>query len=63
MKQRTIIILAIVFGIVLSALILVQIYWINQAFDTKDQQFRVLVSKSLDVVVLEMEKQEAIKRI
>ncbi len=63
MKQRTIIILAIVFGIVLSALILVQIYWINQAFETKDQQFRVLVSNSLDVVVLEMEKQEAIKRI
>lgn len=63
MKLRSIISLAIIFGIVLTALILVQIYWITQAFETKNQQFRVLVSNSLDVVVLEMEKQEAIKRI
>lgn len=47
----------------MSGLILVQIYWINNAFEAKDQQFRVLVSNSLDVVILEMEKQEIMQRI
>lgn len=42
---------------------MVQIYWINNAFEAKDQQFRVLVSNSLDVVIREMEKQEILKRI
>ena len=37
---------------------MVQIYWINNAFEAKDQQFRVLVSNSLDVVIREMEKKE-----
>lgn len=47
----------------MSGLILVQIYWINNAFEAKDQQFRVLVSNSLDVVIREMEKQEILQRI
>ncbi len=63
MERRTIVILAIVFSIVLTGLILVQIYWIKNAFDAKEQQFRVQVSNALDVVVLEMEKQEMINRI
>lgn len=63
MKRRTIILLATLFSIVMSGLILVQIYWINNAFDAKDQQFRVLVSNSLDVVIRELEKEEIIERI
>jgi two-component system phosphate regulon sensor histidine kinase PhoR len=63
MKRRTIILIAILFSIVLSGLILVQIYWLNNAFDAKDQQFRVLVSNSLDAVVRDMEKDELYKRI
>ncbi len=47
----------------MSGLILVQIYWINNAFEAKDQQFRVMVSNSLDVVVREMEKHEILQRI
>lgn len=47
----------------MSGLILVQIYWINNAFEAKDQQFRVMVSNSLDVVVREMEKDEILQRI
>ncbi|MEE4114871.1 MAG: HAMP domain-containing sensor histidine kinase [Marinilabiliaceae bacterium] len=63
MKKYTIILFASLFALILSGLILVQVYWINQAFETKNQQFRVLVSNSLDAVVLELEKQETIERI
>ncbi len=47
----------------MSGLILVQIYWIKNAFEAKNQQFRVLVSNSLDVVIREMEKHELLQRI
>lgn len=63
MKKRTIILFASLFALILSGLILVQIYWIKQAFETKNQQFRLLVNNSLDAVVLELEKQETIDRI
>ena len=63
MKRRTIILLAILFSIVMSGLILVQIYWIENAFEAKDQQFRRLVSNSLDVVIRELEKEEIMQRI
>jgi len=63
MKKRTIIILASIFSVVLSGLILVQIYWIKNAFIAKDEQFRVLINNALDAVVLDMERQETINRI
>lgn len=63
MKKRTIIILSIVLSLIISGLILVQIYWIRNAIETKNQQFRVMVNSALDAVVSELERQEAIERI
>lgn len=63
MKKRTIIILSVVLSLIISGLILVQLYWIRNAIETKNQQFRVMVNSSLDAVVSELEKQETIERI
>lgn len=63
MKKKIIIILAVIIGIVLSGLILIQIYWINNSIDVKNQQFRVFVNNALTAVVLDMEQQETIERI
>ncbi|MEZ4999341.1 MAG: HAMP domain-containing sensor histidine kinase [Bacteroidales bacterium] len=63
MKRRTIIILAVVFSVIISGLILVQIYWINNAIEAKNQQFRVLINSALDAVVSDLERQETIDRI
>lgn len=63
MKKRTIIILSVVLSLIISGLILVQTYWIRNAIETKNQQFRVMVNSSLDAIVLELERQETIERI
>ncbi|MBS0009923.1 MAG: HAMP domain-containing histidine kinase [Bacteroidales bacterium] len=63
MKKRTIIILAVIISIILSGLILIQIYWINNSIEIKNQQFRVYVNNALTAVVLDMEQQETIERI
>jgi len=63
MKKKTIIILAVIFSMVLSGLILIQIYWINNSIEVKNQQFRVYVNNALNAVVLDMEQQETIERI
>ncbi|HCC70822.1 MAG TPA: hypothetical protein DEQ09_06695 [Bacteroidales bacterium] len=63
MKKKIIIILAVVISIVLSVLILIQIYWINNSIDVKNQQFRVYVNNALNAVVLDLEQQETIERI
>jgi len=63
MQKRIIILLASVFSLVLTGLILIQIYWINNSFDINNQQFRVLVNNALTAVVLDLETQETIDRI
>jgi len=63
MKRKTIIILAIIISVVLSGLMLIQIYWINNSIEAKNQQFRVYVNNALNAVVLDMEQQETIERI
>lgn len=63
MKKKIIIILAVVIAIALSGLMLIQIYWINNAIEAKNQQFRVYVNNALTSVVLDMEQQETIERI
>ncbi len=63
MKKKIIIILAVIISIVLSGLIIIQIYWINNALEAKNQQFRVYVNNALTAVVLDMEQQETIERI
>ena len=63
MKKKIIIILAVIISVVLSGLIIIQIYWINNAIEAKNQQFRVYVNNALTAVVLDMEQQETIERI
>lgn len=63
MKKQTILILAVIISIVLTGLILIQIYWINNSIEVKNQQFRVYVNNALTAVVLDMEQQETIERI
>ncbi|MBN1388264.1 MAG: HAMP domain-containing histidine kinase [Bacteroidales bacterium] len=63
MKKKIIITLAVIISIVLSGLIIIQIYWINNAIEAKNQQFRVYVNNALKAVVLDLEQQETIERI
>jgi len=63
MKKKIIIILAVVISLALSGLIVIQVYWINNSINVKNQQFRVYVNNALTAVVLDMEQQETIDRI
>lgn len=63
MKRQTIVLLTIFFFVAISGLILIQVYWIIDAINIKDQQFRFQVNKALEVVVLDLEEQELIDRI
>jgi two-component system phosphate regulon sensor histidine kinase PhoR len=63
MKRKTIVLLAIFFFIAISGLILIQVYWISDALDIKDQQFRFQVNRALEAVVLKLEEKELIDRL
>ena len=63
MKRRTITIIAVLFAFVLSGLIFIQVYWITNAININDQQFRYQVNRALDAVVREMEGKELMDRL
>jgi signal transduction histidine kinase len=63
MKRQTIILLAVLVAFSLTGLIFIQVYWINNALQINDQQFRYQANRALDVVVSQLEEKELIDRI
>ncbi len=63
MNRRWIWFLAAGMAVVMIGLILVQAYWINNAMEVKEQQFKQIVYRTLGEVSSEVEQQEAMWHI
>ncbi|MGE0088412.1 MAG: sensor histidine kinase [Bacteroidales bacterium] len=63
MHKKTIWILTIVLSITLIGLIVVQVYWINNAVKIKEEQFSQSVKKGLENIIEEIEKREMVYQV
>lgn len=63
MQKRQIIILGILFGGVILCLVGVQIYWLKEAYTTKEKQFDQLVLKALADISYKIEQEETYELI
>ena len=63
MSKKLLWLLAGFMAIGMTALILVQTYWINNAIQIREKQFAQIIIRALDDVTMEIEKREAVLRI
>jgi two-component system phosphate regulon sensor histidine kinase PhoR len=63
MKRAYIVLLAVFFLLAISALVIIQVRWINNVVRAEDQRFRFGVNEALKEVVSELERVETYKRI
>jgi two-component system phosphate regulon sensor histidine kinase PhoR len=63
MSRKFLWIIAIFMGFAMIALIIVQTYWINNAYRIKEKQFSQLVNRALYNVVSELQEREAVWHI
>lgn len=63
MKRAYIVLLAVFFFLAISALVIIQVRWINSVVRAEDQQFRFRVNEALKEVVAELERTETYNRI
>ena len=63
MKRSYIVVLAVFFFLAISALVIIQVRWINSVMSAEDQEFRFGVNEAMKEVVNELEKAETYKRI
>ncbi|HZM14214.1 MAG TPA: hypothetical protein VFB86_08555, partial [Bacteroidales bacterium] len=63
MKREFTVLLAVFFFLAISALVFIQVRWINNVSGAEDQAFRFGVNDALKEVVLELEKTETYNRI
>jgi two-component system phosphate regulon sensor histidine kinase PhoR len=63
MKRAYIVLLAVFFLLAISALVIIQVRWINNVVRAEDQQFRFSVNEALKEVVSELERVETYNRI
>ncbi|MFO7829250.1 MAG: HAMP domain-containing sensor histidine kinase [Bacteroidales bacterium] len=63
MQKRTLWIITVVLSITLVGLIIVQVYWIKNAIEIKQEQFKQLVTKGLDNIVKEIENREVVYKV